>query len=466
MPAILTLDLGTSGAKAALIDTATGETTAVHNEPYPTYTSPDGGVEQSPEDWLTAARGAVADLPTDDVAALSVTGQMQDLICLDGSGAAIGRAILYNDTRAADAATAVHAEVPGWVEVTGNEQNATSSAAMLRRLHDLDDPRAGADSVLFSPAGYLLHRLGLELVVDPTTASTTGLMDLSDRSWSPEVCAAAHCAPGALPQIRAGHVGATAEGNALGLPAGIPVVLAPGDAACTTLGIIGDEPGTDYLYLGTSGWCAQLRTDVQTPGPVHQLAVDGGILQIAAVLSAAGTADWARTAFLGGITATEADTLLLDARALSGLLALPSLHGERFPVRDDNLRAAVIGMHAGTTGTDLYRAVLEGVILALLPGMADTSAPLPVVGGGATSLPWMRITADITGRPVQLIDDADAALTGCALAAVTALRLDAPGIRPLSHHPPTLIDVDADAHAGYEGVAKRHRRLYDLLGCV
>lgn len=463
---VLALDLGTSGAKAALIDLRTGETTAACSQPHPTHTLPGGGVEQSPEDWLAAARVAVAALPTDDVAALSVTGQMQDLICLDGSGAAIGRAILYNDTRATDAAAAIGTEVPDWAEITGNEQNATSNAAMLRRLHDSGDPRASADAVLFSPTGYLLHRLGLGQFVDPTTASTTGLMDLATRTWSREVCAAAHCSPGTLPEIRSGHVGDTADGNALGLPAGVPVVLAPGDAACTTLGIIGDQPGTDYLYLGTSGWCAQLRTDMQAPGPVHQLAVDDGILQIAAVLSAAGTADWARTTFLGGITATEADTLLLDARTPSGLLALPSLHGERFPVRNDNLRAAVIGMHAGTTGADLYRAVLEGVILALLPGMADTTAPLPVVGGGARSLPWMRIAADITGRPVQLIDDADAALTGCALAAVTALRLDAPGIRPLTHHPHTLIDVDEDAHAGYGGVATRHRRLYDLLGSV
>ena len=211
---VLALDLGTSGAKAALIDLRTGETTAACSQPHPTHTLPGGGVEQSPEDWLAAARVAVAALPTDDVAALSVTGQMQDLICLDGSGAAIGRAILYNDTRATDAATAIATEVPHWVEITGNEQNATSNAAMLRRLHDSGDPRASADAVLFSPTGYLLHRLGLGQFVDPTTASTTGLMDLATRTWSREVCAAAHCSPGTLPEIRSGHVGDTADGNA------------------------------------------------------------------------------------------------------------------------------------------------------------------------------------------------------------------------------------------------------------
>ena len=46
---VLALDLGTSGAKAALIDLRTGETTAACSQPHPTHTLPGGGVEQGPD---------------------------------------------------------------------------------------------------------------------------------------------------------------------------------------------------------------------------------------------------------------------------------------------------------------------------------------------------------------------------------------------------------------------------------
>jgi len=84
---VLALDLGTSGAKAALIDLRTGETTAACSQPHPTHTLPGGGVEQSPEDWLAAARVAVAALPTDDVAALI------RFLCSDEAGYITGEII-------------------------------------------------------------------------------------------------------------------------------------------------------------------------------------------------------------------------------------------------------------------------------------------------------------------------------------------------------------------------------------
>src|SRR5690625_5557588 len=45
----------------------------------------------------------------------------------------------------------------------------------------------------------------------------------------------------------------------LGLPGGIPIVLAPGDAGAATLGITGLRPGQDHASLGTSGWVASVR---------------------------------------------------------------------------------------------------------------------------------------------------------------------------------------------------------------
>lgn len=474
-PALLGLDLGTSGAKAAVVDHDSGAVRHSAFRAYPTRTAPGGGSEQRPADWLRAARAVVSECAAahGPVSALALTGQMQDLISLDERGEGLGDAVLYNDTRAhAEAARLAH-DLPEWNELTGNIQNATSTAAMFRRLRELADPRAEqAATLLFSPAGYVAHRLGLGPVVDLTTAATTGLLELSSRTWTPAVCAAAGIDPALLPSIRDGYVGDTGAHarELLGLSAGVPVVLAPGDAAATTAGIVGTAPGDDYLYLGSSGWHAQVRHgDVrQAPGTVHQLALaDGRLLQISAVLSAAGTADWARETFLDGLPAAAADQLLQErgTRGFSGVLSLPSLKGERFPVRDEHLGAALVGMNALTTPVDLYSAVLEGVALGLSHAMdRDSSAPLAVVGGGASSRPWLRIIADVTGREVRAVPGADAALHGAVLTAARSLGLTAPGVSPLRHQPAARIAPDRAAHESYRGIRGRHRELYDLLG--
>lgn len=487
MPSLLCLDLGTSAAKAVLI-ALDGTAGPQASSDYPTRTTAGGGAEQDPRDWLRAARRALAGAlqgSEERPLALSITGQMQDLVLLtDGEAAP---AILYSDTRAADEAgelrKALHAEGIDWDDLVGNEQDATSCAAMFLRLTRTDPGLVQrARGIVFGPAGHLVHELGLGAWCDVTTASATGLLEHRTGRWSQDVAKAAGIAEQLLPRLTTetgqivGRTGADA-GALLGLPADLPVVLAPGDAGATTLGIVGLEPGDDYAYLGTSGWLAtvvsedasassaqdtDLRASGQggeefSAGTSHRLALGAGAsrrsLRISALLAAGAAADWARDAFLGGAAPEEADLLLEKreaehGRGPTGLLALPSIQGERYPVRDANLRAAVVGMDGQTRSIDLYAAVLEGVAQAIAhaikegesesesaaPARSDAASarrPLAVVGGGARSEPWMRILADVTGRPVHTVPVADAALVGCALAAADALCLEH-HLRPLA----------------------------------
>ena len=449
---ILALDLGTSGAKAALIDPADGSYHGEAFEPYPTDTGADGRVEQHPADWVAAARACAARLPGAD--AIALTGQMQDLICLDADGSPMAPAVLYSDTRARAEADALHRALGDWNRITGNEQSATSNAAMFMRS-GLTPAR-----ILFSPSGYLAHHLGLGAHVDSTTASTTGLIDAATGDFSPAVCRAAGITVDMLPAITDGLLGEVD---------GVPVVLAPGDATSTTAGIGGLAPGDDYVYLGTSGWYAFLADeDVELSGAVHRLAAPGGRrLHISAVSSAGALADWGRQNLLSGASPAEADAAVAAGpRAPSGLLALPSLNGERFPVRDDALGAAITGIRATTTPAQMYRALLESVAFGLSHAMAEepVDRPLPVVGGGAASLPWLEILADVTGRPVTRVTTGrDAALTGAALIAAEALGVDH-GIVPLGRRGGDVIDPDSCAHASYRELRARHRRLYSALG--
>lgn len=493
MTLVLALDLGTSAAKAGLID-PTGSLVATASAAYPTRLIDGGGAEQDPEDWIRCAREAIGELLAADASraarinALALTGQMQDLVLLpDGPGTARrtpAPAVLYTDTRAGSDAARLHDLLPTWERVTGNAQDATSCAAMWHRIGRTDPELVDSvRHVVFGPAGFLAWALGCGAWCDATTASTTGLLDQRTGTWSPEVCAAAGIGPRLLPALtdRFGAiVGFTSDDahELLGLTTGIPVVLAPGDAAATTLGITGPEPGAVHAYLGTSGWIAHVadprqRHDV-TAVASHQLALAGTTasaptLRISALLSAGATADWARTTLLGAIPFLEADALL-DARERergrgpTGLLALPSLQGERFPVRDESLRAAIIGIDARTRPIDLYVSVLEGVALALSHALPPEGSSLAVAGGGAASAPWLRVLADATGRVITRVEDADAPVMGAAIAAADAVGIDHRMLPLAARGDNQVTAPDPEASRRYAGARERHRALYDALG--
>ena len=535
MPHLLCLDLGTSAAKAALLD-LDGTVHLRAEAPYPTRHAADGTAEQDPRDWERAARAVIVELleaapaakasgdgaapapvpdtaPDVEVAALVLTGQMQNLVPVPRSGAA-SIAILYSDTRAGVEAeelrAALAADGVSWDALTGNLQDATSCAAMhLRLLRAAPEQLADLQGVVFGPAGYLVARMGLGLWCDPTTAATAGLLEARTRDWSPAVARAAGLDPALLPALTGaagqivGHAGAEATAL-LGVPDGLPVVLAPGDAGATTCGIVGLAPGDAYVYLGTSGWLASVLPGAgvlptgapdatEAPageesagedpaGVSHHLALGASsataeppILRISALLSAGAAADWARQAVLDGADPARADELLEAreqerGRGPSGLLALPSIVGERFPVRDASLRGAVVGIDAGTRGIDLYAALLEGVAHGLAHGLeseGDSSPrPLPVTGGGASSAPWLRILADVTGRPVRTVDGTDAALLGCALVAAEALGLDHALVPLGARQEAATIVPDPSAAAQHAALRPAHRALYDAAAQV
>ncbi|MDV3296581.1 MAG: sugar kinase [Brachybacterium paraconglomeratum] len=516
MPHLLCLDLGTSAAKAALLD-LDGTVHLRAEAPYPTRHAADGTAEQDPRDWERAARAVIVELleaASDvEVAAIVLTGQMQDLVPVPRSGAA-SIAVLYSDTRAGAEAeelrAALAADGVSWDALTGNLQDATSCAAMhLRLLRTAPEQLADLQGVVFGPAGYLVARMGLGLWCDPTTAATTGLLEARTREWSSAIARAAGLDPALLPALTAeagqvvGRTGAEATAL-LGVPDGLPVVLAPGDAGATTSGIVGLAPGDAYVYLGTSGWLASVLPGAgvlptgapdatEAPageesagedpaGVSHHLALGASsataeprILRISALLSAGAAADWARQALLDGADPAGADELLEAreqerGRGPSGLLALPSIVGERFPVRDASLRGAVVGIDAGTRGIDLYAALLEGVAHGLAHGLeseGDSSPrPLPVTGGGASSAPWLRILADVTGRPVRTVDGTDAALLGCALVAAEALGLDHALVPLGARQEAAMIVPDPSAAAQHAALRPAHRALYDAAAQV
>jgi xylulokinase len=104
--------------------------------------------------------------------------------------------------------------------------------------------------------------------------------------------------------------------------------------------------------------------------------------------------------------------------------------GERSPVWDGKASGAFVGLSLFHSRAHCYRAVLEGVSLALRHNIEagrtdDLDEELIVVGGAAHSDLWVQIIADVTGRPVHIIaEDVEAAMGAALLAGLAAGLVD------------------------------------------
>ncbi|MGH7005495.1 MAG: FGGY-family carbohydrate kinase, partial [Alphaproteobacteria bacterium] len=128
----------------------------------------------------------------------------------------------------------------------------------------------------------------------------------------------------------------------------------------------------------------------------------------------------------------------------NGLLFLPYLNGERCPYPDPDAKGAFIGLTTRHTDADLTRSLMEGVIFALrdiyeLMLEAGIGAKqIRASGGGASSLFWRQIQADIFGCDVVTTEGA---AEGGAFGAALVAGVGA-GIWRDAHHAAGLCRID------------------------
>jgi xylulokinase len=134
-------------------------------------------------------------------------------------------------------------------------------------------------------------------------------------------------------------------------------------------------------------------------------------------------------------------------------------------------RGAFYGITSSHTKAHFARAVLEGTAFAMrdvidrLTALGIDTGNVRVMGGGAASVVWTQIRADLLGRPVDALEGSDASAVGAAIIAAVAggaypTIAEASATLPLSLRriEPNLANMTA-LDNGYV----RYRRLFDAL---
>ncbi|MEU1888952.1 xylulokinase [Micromonospora sp. WMMD987] len=427
MPLVAGVDSSTQSCKVVIRDAETGALVRQGRAPHP------DGTEVDPRAWWDALLAAVeAAGGLADVVAVSVAGQQHGMVCLDGSGEVVRPALLWNDTRSADAARELIAEAGDgetgrrfWADAVGLVPVASFTATKLRWLARHEPERAARVAAVCLPHDWLTWRLagapGLAaLRTDRGDASGTGYWSPATGQYRPDLLERAFGRVVEVPTVlgpaeRAGVLDPTVLAGGPAAPVGAAgpgsgeILLGPGtgDNAAAALGV-GAGPGDVVVSIGTSGTVFAVADTpaADAGGAVAGFAdATGRFLPLVCTLNAARVLDSAAT--LLGVDLDELSALALAAPpGADGLVMVPYLEGERTPDRP-TATGSVHGLTLRTaTPAHLARAAVEGMLCALADGLdalvaqGATVERVILVGGGARSAAVRRIAPQVFGRPV------------------------------------------------------------------
>ena len=429
MPAVvLSIDQGTTGTTALVLDRRLAVRARVTVE-FPQHFPRPGWVEHDLEEIWSSTRTAVrralraAAVRGREVAAIGITNQRETTALWHrGTGRPVGRAIVWQDRRTADACAALRAagKEPWIRERTGLVLDPYFSATKLRWLLDhVRGARAAAEAgrLAFGTIDtFLVSRLtgGAAHVTDVSNASRTLLAGLATRRWDDELLALFGVPRAVLPEIRSSsELYGTTRGLAE-LPDGVPICGMAGDQQAALFGQACFEPGDAKCTYGTGAFLLQNVG----PAPVHSsrrllstVAWEvGGEVAYALEGSSfvAGAAvQWLRDG-LGLIRrAADVEPLARSVRDAGGVTFVPALAGLGAPHWRPEARGVIRGIDRGTTAAHLARATLEGIALSvfdLAEAMrAESGRPLAsfkVDGGACRNGLLMQLQADLLGVPV------------------------------------------------------------------
>ncbi|MCL2099751.1 MAG: FGGY-family carbohydrate kinase, partial [Oscillospiraceae bacterium] len=98
---------------------------------------------------------------------------------------------------------------------------------------------------------------------------------------------------------------------------------------------------------------------------------------------------------------------------------------ERTPHLDADCRGVFFGLSAMHSKKDMLRAVMEGVIfsmrdcLGIIKELGGAPDDIYAAGGGANSVLWRQMMADIMGVPIAVNNSAESGALGAAILAGT-----------------------------------------------
>jgi len=417
---ILSLDLGTTSARAILFDRE-HNIIAKEQKEFTQIFPHEGWVEHDPIELYSAQYSVMtelissANIETRDIAAIGITNQRETTILWDKhTGLPVYNAIVWQCRRTSDIIDALKYSGLGEyiTKTTGLIPDAYFSGPKIKWILDnVRDVREKAErgDILFGTVDtWLIWKLskGKVHATDYTNASRTMIFDIHKLDWDDRLLKELSIPRAILPKVMpSGSIFATIEINGVN----IPIAGNAGDQQAALFGQCCFEKGDAkctygtgcFLLMNTGDKAVESRNGLLTTiaagfsDKVHY-ALEGSVFTGGAVIQ------WLRDELRIINDSADSEYYASKVPDTGGVYIVPAFNGLGAPYWDMYARGCILGITRGTKHAHIIRAAQESIayqVMDLLRAMEKdlnvTISELKVDGGAARDKFLMQFQSDI-----------------------------------------------------------------------
>jgi rhamnulokinase len=406
--AVAAVDFGGSSIRVCRIELSDGapRLSVVHRHAHAPAADP-GGVLRWEWARLVAEteKGLAAASERGALASIGVDTRGVDYGLLDGRGELVAPPVSYRDDRTAGYRAVVD-RLGGAAAVYGVTGVQLQPFNTVFQLAAHDAAELGRARHLALLPELVVHHLTGEVVGEPTSAGTTGLVDIATGTWASELATAIGVDAGILPEIRP-------TGTRVGTWQGVPVHLVGGHDTASAVAAMGAHVGSRSAFVSTGTWLLvgreqsgpDLSETARAANFTNEIGALGGV-RFLKNLAGAWLLEQCRPAW----GSPRVADLIESAGALADGPGPPAAHLDptdaRFLHPDDMLDEVTraLGLPRDAPAPVVTRLVVESLaaatagVLAQLPGDPPTDVHL---FGGAQSGLYRRLLVDRSGLAVH-----------------------------------------------------------------
>ena len=432
MSTLMGIDIGTTSIKIILLDPIKGIITE-ESLPNNLETPFEGWAEENPNDWWESLCKITKKITiSEKISGLAVSGMVPCAIFLDENGNVLRNSIQQNDIRA-------EKEIHEFREVfkdsnvlerTGSQITQQSIGPKILWLQRNEPETWRMTRKICGSYDFITYKLSGNLFVESNWALESGIFDLEQNTWGPDILSFLNISNEYLPEIKnpselAGYISKEVS-KKTGLPEGLPVFIGSADhvASAFSSGVLND--GDLLIKLGGAADILTVsdkkRIDERLYLDYH--LVPNKFLPNGCMATSGSLIKWFQTEIANGTSLKNLDKEAASiAPGSDGIVALPYFLGEKTPLNDPSARGAFIGLHLGHKKAHFFRAILESIAfgikhhLDVFQEIGYEFTRVRISNGGSKSGLWTQMISDIIGYPIEKIKSHGGSSLGAAFVA-------------------------------------------------
>ena len=479
---LMGIDLGATGIKAAVfaLDGTLIASASRRNGPISQPGGEDGWLVWDADDiWskvCQCTREVIGNLSSpSQVGGVSVSGFGVDGAPVDADGKLLYPLSSWHDARNLDETKWLTGQIDPYeiYEITGFHNYSIQTINRLRWLAVHEPDVLKKAHCYLMTQDFLVNRLSGEFTTEITMASTTTALDIGKDRWSDRMLDMIGVDRNIFPEIsQSGRaIGAvTAKASEqTGIPTGTTVATGGHDCEIGALGAGVTDPETFVDITGTWEMIIAILDNFTPNRTLFDAGIDWerhclpGQYLCQSLMIAGGVVEWVGANFYRDTSMDKLyPSMISEAEAYGpgagGIAVLPSFIRGMGPFQAHDSLGTILGLSTTTTRGQIVRAVLEATCYQLnrqIKVIEDNTGAvckrLRTLGGAQKNEFWLRMKADVTGRPVETVANPEVTLLGAAILAGMGAGIYANEQDALSQmkFPVTVYEPDMARHEEY-----------------